>query len=52
MFKVIEVFKNDGQKFVRFESNDKFECEVWIAHFQYEIPAVLNGRSELIIEEN
>lgn len=32
---VYEIFP-DGKKFFRFESTDRFECEVYIAHHQYD----------------
>ena len=34
-YTVYEVFP-DGKKFFRFESNDHFECEVYVAHHQYD----------------
>lgn len=52
MFSVYEVFKSDGKKFLRFQSDDKFECEVFVDHHKYDHGALLNGKSELIIEEN
>lgn len=47
MFIVYEIFKKDGKKFFRFESKDKFDCEVYVYHHQYE-----NKKSNLIIEES
>lgn len=35
MHAVYEIFP-DGKKFFRFESADRFECEVYIAHHQYD----------------
>ena len=35
MFTVYEVFP-DGKRFFRFESNDSFECEVYIDHHKYD----------------
>lgn len=51
MFVVYEIFKTDGKKFFRFESEDKFTCEVYVDHHKYDYGALLNGKSELIIEE-
>lgn len=57
MFRVYEVFNQDGnkflsgKKFLRFESTDKFECEVYVYHHKYDYGALLNGKSKLIIEE-
>ena len=51
MFVVNEVFNTDGKKFHRFESEDKFTCEVYVDHHKYDYGALLNGDSELIIEE-
>ena len=51
MFVVYEVFKADGKKFFRFESEDKFTCEVYVDHHKYDYGALLNGASVLIIEE-
>jgi hypothetical protein len=51
MFVVYEVFKTDGKKFYRFESEDKFDCEVYVYHHIYDYGALLNGKSILVIEE-
>lgn len=32
---VYEAFP-DGKRFFRFESNDRFECEVYVAHHKYD----------------
>ena len=42
---VYEVFP-DGKKFFRFESDDRFECEVYVYHHQYD-----HKVSKLIIED-
>lgn len=34
MFAVYEIFP-DGKKFFRFESDDRFECEVYVDHHKY-----------------
>ena len=34
-YQVFEVFP-DGKKFFRFESADRFECEVYIEHHKYD----------------
>ena len=51
MFVVYEIFKVDEKKFFRFESTDKFECEVYINHHQYDAGALRKGDSKLIICE-
>lgn len=51
MFAVYEVFNSDGKRFLRYESDDKFDCEVYVEHHKYDYCAVLNGESKLIIEE-
>ena len=51
MFVVHEVFKSDGKKFLRYQSEDKFDCEVYVFHHQYDYGAILNGDSQLIISE-
>lgn len=43
-YTVYEVF-SDGKKFFRFESNDLFECEVYVEHHKYDHRA-----SRLVIE--
>lgn len=45
-YTVYEVFP-DGKKFFRFESDDHFECEVYLAHHKYDYRI-----GKLIIEEN
>lgn len=45
-YTVYEVFP-DGKQFFRFESDDRFECEVYVAHHKYD-----HKVSKLIIEEN
>lgn len=35
MFAVYEIFP-DGKKFFRFESDDRFECEVYVDHHKYD----------------
>ena len=49
MYRVYEEFKSDGKRFFRFESADRFECEVWVDHHQYE-RAVCNGWSQFVVE--
>ena len=51
MFAVYEVFKTDGKRFLMYESTDKFDCEVYVYNHKYDYGALLNGDSELIIEE-
>ena len=51
MFRVYEVFNSDGKKFLRYESTDKFDCEVYVYNHQYDYGALLNGKSKLVIEE-
>lgn len=51
MFTVYEVFKTDGKKFRRFSSDNRFDCEVYVDHHKYDYGAILNGKSELTIEE-
>lgn len=41
IFAVYEVFP-DGKKFFRFESNDRFECEVYVDHHKYDWNRVHN----------
>lgn len=50
MYKVFEIFP-DGNKIFRFESDDIFECEVFINHHQYDY-CVIRSKSKLIIEED
>lgn len=35
MFIVYEIFP-DGKKFFRFESKDRFDCEVYVYHHKYD----------------
>lgn len=35
LYTIYEVFP-DGKKFFRFESNDRFECEVYVEHHKYD----------------
>ena len=51
MFRVYEVFYSDGKKFLRFECEDRFTCEVYVEHHKYDYGAILNGASHLVIEE-
>ena len=51
MFTVYEVFKADGKKFFRFESEDRFDCEVYVHNHCYDCTALRKGNSELVIEE-
>ena len=44
-YKVFEVF-SDGKKFFLFESNDRFECEVYVEHHKY-----AHRFSKLVIEQ-
>lgn len=44
-YTVYEVFP-DGKKFFRFESDDHFECEVYVYHHEYD-----HRESKLIIED-
>lgn len=50
-YRVLEVFKSDEKRFLRFESDDKLECEVYVYRHRYDHGALLNGASELVIEE-
>ena len=50
-YSVYEIFKSDGKKFLRFSSEDKFTCEVYVDHHKYDYGALLNGTSELVIVE-
>jgi hypothetical protein len=50
MFVVYEVFKADGKKFYRFQSEDKFDCMVYVDHHKYDFGAISNGDSELVIK--
>lgn len=43
-YTVYEVFP-DGKRFFRFESNDLFECEVYVDHHKYD-----HKTSKLVIE--
>ena len=45
LYQVYEVFE-DGKRFFKFESNDKFECEVFVAHHQYD-----HRESRLVIDD-
>lgn len=49
MFTVYEIFKDDGKKFFRFESEDRFDCEVYVSHHCYDAGALRNGKSVLVI---
>lgn len=40
----------DGKKFFRFESNDRFDCEVYINNHCYDYN-VMRANSALVIEE-
>ena len=51
MFRVYEVFESDGKRFLRYESTDKFDCEVYVSHHQYDYGALSRGKSKLVIEE-
>lgn len=42
MYIVYEVFKSDEKKFYRYESKDRFDCEVYIEHHKYDYGAILN----------
>lgn len=44
-YTVYEIFP-DGKCFWRFESEDKFECEVYVGHHKYDNP---RSKSTLII---
>lgn len=46
MFIVYEVFA-DGKKFFRFESDDPFECEIYMEHHKYD-----NRIGSLVIEKD
>ena len=46
-YTVYEVFP-DGKKFFRYESDDRFDCEVYVSHHWYDHP---NASSKLIIED-
>ena len=49
MFTVFEVFP-DGKKLFRFESNDRFDCEVYINNHYYDY-CVMRANSKLVIED-
>ena len=51
MFKVYEIFKADGKRVFRFESDDRFACEVYVSHHCYDCGALRKGKSRLVIEE-
>jgi hypothetical protein len=51
MFKVYEVFKSDGKKFLWFESDDRFTCEVYVSNHCYDSTALRKGNSVMAIEE-
>ena len=51
MYVVYEVFKSDGKRFSRFESDDHFDCEVWIAQHICDEKSVVNGDSVFIIDD-
>lgn len=39
----------DGKKFFRFESNDRFDCEVYVDQHWYDY-SVMRAQSRLVIE--
>lgn len=51
MYVVYERFYKDGKKYWRHQSEDKFDCEVWIELNEYAIRSILAGKAELIIED-
>ena len=51
MFIVYEIFKSDEKKFFRFESEDRFECEVYVSNHCYDSTALRKGNSVMVIEE-
>lgn len=50
MYGVYEVFE-DGKRFLLFEHNDRFTCEVYARNHQDATTALRNRWSSLIIEE-
>ena len=48
-YAVYEVFP-DGKKFLRFESDDLFDCEVYVNNHCYEYQ-VMRANSKLVIED-
>lgn len=50
MYGVYEVFE-DGKRFLLFEHNDRFTCEVYAQNHQDATTALRNRWSSLIIEE-
>ena len=51
MFVVYEFFKSDVKKFFRFESEDRFDCEVYVSNHCYGNTALRKGDSIMVIEE-
>ena len=51
MYRVYEVFKADGNCFMRYESHSKEECESWIARHESKEITVVHGLSELVLTE-
>lgn len=51
IFRVYEIFKSDGKKFLLFESEDHFTCEVMASRYQCDSRAVGDGRAYIQIEE-
>lgn len=47
MYKVFEIFP-DGYKILRFEHDDKFDCEVYVWEHQYD-SCVIRAKSKLVI---
>lgn len=50
-FTVYELFM-DGKEVARFSSNDKFECEVYVSHHQYDNSIIRSGSSLIIRDSN
>lgn len=40
----------DGKKYFRFESDDRFDCEVYVEHHKYDY-SVMRAHSKLVIED-
>lgn len=47
MYQIFEIM-TDGKQYFRFETDDKFEAEVWIDHHKYD-HSVIRSKSKLII---
>lgn len=52
MYNVYEVFKSDGKRFLLFQHEDHFSCEVWARNHFDCTTALHRGFSELIIKKS